>query len=149
MVAVIRHGDGFRESLGLVVDPARADWVHVSPVAFRLRAHFRIAVALRGGGLKKFGFLGHRQPQRVVGSERSHLQRLNGELQVVRRAGRRSKMQHRIHGPGDLDVFRNVLLGETKSGIRKQVRNIRISAGDEVVHAKDVPALFDEVIAKM
>ncbi len=58
-------------------------------------------------------------------------------------------MQHGVHGPGDFDEFRNVLLGEVEPRIRKQVRNIRIGAGDQIVQAKNVPALFDEVIAKM
>ena len=50
MMAVIRHGHGLGETLGLVVDAPDANRVHVSPVALGLGTHLRVAVALRRAG---------------------------------------------------------------------------------------------------
>ena len=58
-------------------------------------------------------------------------------------------MQHRVHGARYIDVFRDVLVGNLEPGVREQVGDIRISAGDQIVEAKHLPALLDEEIAKM
>ena len=46
VIAVVGHCCRLGESLGLVIHRARADWVHIAPVALRLRMHRRVAVAL-------------------------------------------------------------------------------------------------------
>ena len=99
MVAVVGHGDGLGEALGFVVDAARADGVHVSPVGFRLRAYLGIAIAFRRRGLHEPGFLGHGQPQRIVRAERPDLQRLDREFQVIGRAGGRCEVHHGVYRP--------------------------------------------------
>ena len=48
VVAVVGHRHRFGEALGLVVDAARADRVHVAPVGLLLRMLERIAVHLGG-----------------------------------------------------------------------------------------------------
>ena len=48
--AVVGHGHGFGEALGLVVHAARAHRVDVAPVVLPLRVDQRIAVDLGGGG---------------------------------------------------------------------------------------------------
>ena len=42
MVAMIRHGHGFRKAFGFVVDAAIAGGIHFSPAGFRLRLPFYI-----------------------------------------------------------------------------------------------------------
>ena len=46
LLAVVGHRQRLGVALGLVVDAARADRVHVAPVGLRLRVHLRIAVDL-------------------------------------------------------------------------------------------------------
>ena len=97
MVAVVRHGDRFGEPLCFVVDAARADRIHVAPVAFRLRAHVRIAVTFRRGRHQKFRFFRESQAQAVVRAERADLQSLNGKFQVIGRACGRREMQNGVN----------------------------------------------------
>ena len=58
-------------------------------------------------------------------------------------------MQHGFYRAGDFDVARNIVTDKTEFGIRKQVRDICVRAGDEVVHAEHVPAAFDQQVAEM
>ncbi len=55
---VVGHRHRLGEALGLVVDAARADRIHVAPVALRLRMHERIAVHLGGRGQEEPRALG-------------------------------------------------------------------------------------------
>ena len=61
--AVVGHGHGLREALGLVVDAARAHRVHVAPVVLALRVDEGIAVDLGGGGEQEARLLGLGQAQ--------------------------------------------------------------------------------------
>ena len=58
-------------------------------------------------------------------------------------------MQDGVDGAGDFDVTRDVLAHESEFRMRKQMSDVRVAAGDEVVHAENVPASFEEQIAKM
>ena len=53
----VSHGQGFAETLRLVVDPPGADRIYVAPIAFRLGMDERVAVALRCGGQEEPGVL--------------------------------------------------------------------------------------------
>ena len=66
LLAVVRHRQRLGVPLRLVVDPARADRVDVTPVGLGLRVHLRIAVDLAGRGEQEAGALPLRQPERVV-----------------------------------------------------------------------------------
>ena len=48
MLAAVGHGQGLRESLGFIVDPARTDRVDMAPVGFRLRMHLGIPIHFGG-----------------------------------------------------------------------------------------------------
>ena len=41
------------------------------------------------------------------------------------------------------------MMDKPKTRVRNQVGDIRFGASDEIVQAEDVPALFDQVIAKV
>ena len=56
--------------------------------------------------------------------KRTHLQRLNGDLQVVDRAGRRGEMQDVVQGPAHVDEFRDVLVDEAEIRKRQQVVDV-------------------------
>ncbi len=85
VVAVVGHGDGLGKALGLVVHAPRPHRVDVAPVVLALRVDEGVAVGLRGRGEQEAGALGFREPERLVGAERAHLEGLNGQLQVVDR----------------------------------------------------------------
>ena len=88
MVAVVGHGDGFRETLGFIIDTARSNGVHIAPVVFGLRMDERVAIALGSRGEDEGGAFILGQTERVVRSERADFQRRNRDAQVVDRAGR-------------------------------------------------------------
>ena len=63
VLAVVGHGHGFGEALGLVINAARADGVDVAPVGLRLGMDERVAVALGGGGEEEGGLFGLGRPR--------------------------------------------------------------------------------------
>ena len=75
--AVVGERQCLGVALGLVVDTAGADRVDVTPVGLGLGMHLRVAVHLGGRGQQEPRLLGQCQPQRVVGTERPDLQRLD------------------------------------------------------------------------
>ena len=80
---MIGHDHGLGEALGLVVNPARADGIHVAPIVLALRMDEGIAVDLGGGGEQDPRLLGLGHAERVVGAQAADLEGLNGQLQVV------------------------------------------------------------------
>ncbi len=90
---MIRHGHGFGETLGLIVNAARTDRVDVAPVILLLRMHQRIAVTFGGRRQNEGRLLVLGQAERVVRSEGADLESRNRQLQVIDRAGRRREME--------------------------------------------------------
>src|SRR5437868_13899942 len=107
MIAVIGHGDGFREALGLIVDTARSDSIDATPILFTLRRNFRIAVAFAGRREKKLGLFRERQSQGIMRAQGTHFEGLDGQLQVIHWACGRSKMEYVVHWSRDVDVLGN------------------------------------------
>ena len=87
VVAVVGHGHGLGEALGLVVAAAGADRVDVAPVVLALGMDLGVAVDLGGAGQQEAGVLGLGQAERVVRAERADLERRDRVRQVVDRAG--------------------------------------------------------------
>jgi hypothetical protein len=52
-------------ALAFVVPRARADGIHLAPVAFRLRMHFQVAIDRTGGRLKDLRTGAFGQPQHI------------------------------------------------------------------------------------
>src|SRR5579863_1564294 len=71
VVTVIGHSDGFGEALGLVINSARANLIHMAPIRFRLRADFGIAITFRSGGQKKSCLLGECQAKGVMRAKKA------------------------------------------------------------------------------
>src|SRR5680860_673977 len=107
MEAMISHSHRLGKAFCLVVNAPWTDGIYMSPVALRLRVHLWIAVDLGGRCQQEAGALCLREPQRLVGTERTHLQRLNGKLEVVYRAGRAGEVQDSIQIPLHIDVVGN------------------------------------------
>ena len=93
VVAVIGHGDGLGEPLGLVVAAAGADRVDVAPVVFALGVDLGVAVDLGRARQQEPGILGLGQPQGVVRAQRADLERGDRVSQVIDGAGRAGEME--------------------------------------------------------
>ena len=59
---MVRHGERLGVALCFVVDPARADRIHVAPVRLGLRVDLRVAVDLARGGEQEPGRLNLASP---------------------------------------------------------------------------------------
>src|SRR5712671_1727434 len=149
MIAVIRHGHGFRIAFSFVVHSPRSDGVYMSPVSFWLGRDFRIAVAFARGSQEKFGLFSQRESKSIMSTESAHLQRLDGHLQVIHGARGRGKMENVIDRPRNVYVVGNVRARESKTRIFVQVADVGVRAGYEVIERQNVPALGDQPVAKM
>jgi hypothetical protein len=72
---MVCHRDRLGETFRFIVNAARADRVHVSPVILFLRMLERIAVNFRGRRENEHGFFILGQPKRVVRAERADFER--------------------------------------------------------------------------
>ena len=149
MVSVIGHRHGFGKPLRLVIDTARPDRVHVAPIRLRLRMDERIAIHFAGAGDEEARPLGQRNPERVVRAERPDLQRLDRELEIVHRAGRRRKVEHPVEFAGHLGVIRDVFLHEGEPRFVREVRQVVAVPRDEVVEPDDRVAVRKKAIREM
>ena len=146
---VVGHGHGFLESFGFVVHATRPHGVDVPPILFVLGMDLGVAVNLACGRDGDARTLGFGQPQAPVHPERPHLQRLNGDFQVVDRAGRRGKMQDVMQGAAHVDELRHVLMDEAEIRKRQQVVDVAHVPRDEVVHGNDLKPFLHETVAQV
>ncbi len=130
---MIGHGHGLGVTLGLVIDAARPDRVHMTPVCFRLRRNFGIAIAFAGGSEEEFGVFGEREAECVVRAQRSDLKCLNGHFQIIDGAGRGSEVQHVIKRTSNVDVIGDVGARDAKARVLLEMGDIRVHAGNQVI----------------
>ena len=97
--AVVGHGERLAVTLGLVVNRARTNRIHVAPVLFRLRMHGRITVAFRRGRVQKTRAVALCQAQHVFRARRPYAQGLDGQPHVLGRTSRRGHVVDKIHRP--------------------------------------------------
>ena len=134
-------------ALALVVAAARADRVHVAPVALGLRVHLGIAVHLGRRRLQDARLHALGEAQHVDRAVHARLRRLHRvELVVDRRGGARQ-----VEDLVDLDVERerHVVAHQLEARVAQEVRDVALGPREEVVDAKDVVAALDEPFAKM
>ncbi len=149
MVPVVRHGHRLGEALRLVVDAPEADGVHVPPVRLGLGVDEGIAVDLGGGGQEEAGTLLLGDAQGVVGPQAPHLQRLDGELQIVHRARRRSEVEDAVYVLVDEEGLGDVVLDEPETLEALQERRVVPGAGDEVVDTDDLVVVGEEALGEV
>jgi hypothetical protein len=146
---MVGHGHGFLKTFGFVINAAGADGVDVPPIFFRLGVDTRIAIDLRGRGDEDAGAFGFGETQTVVGPERAYFKGLNGDLQIVDRAGGGSEVEDESYVAGNVDKFAYVVVVEFKMLQPEKVLDIPEVTGDEVVHSDNVKSFADETIAEM
>src|SRR5207248_1852570 len=125
--------DCLGEPLGLVVATSYSNWIYVAPILFLLRMDGRIAIDLAGARQEVTRLLQLRQPQHVVRSQRTHLQRRNRVPQVIDRTGRRREVQNVVQRPVNLQRVRNVMANEREAVVAAQVFQVGQAAGDQVI----------------
>src|SRR4051812_26124045 len=103
LLVVVGHRQRLGVALGLVVDPARPDGVHVPPVALRLRVHLRVAVHLARRRDQEARTLELREAERVVRAIRADLQRVQRHPQVVLRRRQRGEVVDEVDALVALD----------------------------------------------
>ena len=137
LLAVVRHRERLGVALRFVVDPAGADRVHVAPVRLGLRVHLRVAVDLARGGEQEPGTLDLGQPEHVVRPVGAHLERVEGQAQVVDGARRAGEVKDHVHGLLEKEWLGEVVLNEPKIRTIPDVLNVLERAGIEVVNTDD------------
>ena len=148
LLAVVGHRQGLGVALGLVVDAARADRVHVAPVALGLRVDLRVAVDLGGRGDQEAGAVQLREPQRVVRAVGADLQRLQRQPQVVDRRRRGGEVVDEVDGLVDEEGLDDVRV-DVPELRAADVLDVRERAGLEVVDADDAIASRQQLVADM
>jgi hypothetical protein len=109
----------------------------------------RVAVDLRGRSEEEAGLLRHREPERVVGPERTDLEGLDRKLQVVDGRGGGGEVEDRVERPFHRDELRHVVPDEPEPFLSLEVRDVAQVPGHEVVHGEDLVALGQEPVAEV
>ena len=109
----------------------------------------RIPVDLRRRREQKSGVLGHGEPEGLMGAKRAHFERLNRQLEVVDRACRAREMEYAVERALDLDVARDVLIGEAEASVSREMREVIGVAGDVVVHSQHIVPKCQESVDQM
>src|SRR4029077_19737939 len=92
---------------------------------------------------------GLREPEGLVRPQRSDLQRLYRQLQVVDGARGAGEMEHALERSLDLDEVRDVVKNELKVGVTLEVLEVGLVPGAEVVHADDAVAQREQSVTQM
>src|SRR5437762_2828252 len=90
-----------------------------------------------------------RQTERFMCPERSNLQRLNWQFQVVNRAGWRREVPDIIHGAIEKNKLGHILLDEAKVPVPSQVRDVVHAASDEIVNRNNLMAPPQQQVHQM
>ncbi len=149
MGAVVRHRHRLGEALGLVVDPTRADRIDIAPIALSLGVHLRVPVDFRSRRKQVRRTLGLCETQRVVGAERADLEGLNRHLEVVARRRRACEVEHGIDVARDPDIVRDVMFHEREAGQSKQVLDVGVVPGREVVDGDNLVATTEQLVGEV
>ena len=89
------------------------------------------------------------RPKRLVRAERTDLQRLDRDFQIINRAGGRGEMPDVIHRPIQENKFGDVLLDEFEIRVAAQVRDVVHRARDEIINADDLVPARQQQVAQM
>ena len=84
-----------------------------------------------------------------MSAEGTDFQSLDGNLQIIDRAGGRGKMPDIIDRYVEENKFRDVLLDEFEIGIAPQVGDVIDRSSDEIVDRNDLVTARDQQITKM
>ena len=142
--AMVRHGHGLGKALGLVVHAADANGVDVAEVLLGLGMHQGVAIDFRSGGQQELGLFGHSQPQGLVRAQRAYLEDVDTQPLKVGRASRAGEVQDEVERAIYVDVVGDIVLNKLESRMAEQMGDVLGPAREEVVHADDFAAFFQQ-----
>ena len=147
VLAVVVEEQRLRAALALVVARSRADRVYAAPVVLALGVHLRVAVHLAGRGLENLRLDALGEAEHVDRAVHAGLGRLNRIELVVDRRGRARQVVDLI----DLYVQRkrDVVAQQLEAGMLRQLGDVALGPGVEIVHAQDVAALGRQPLAQV
>jgi len=147
VLPVVVEAEGLGGALALVVARAHAVAVHVAPVLLGLRRDVRVAVDLRRRCLQYPGLDALGEAEHVHRADDRRLHRLHRVVLVVHRRRRARHVVDLV----DLDekLLGHVVADDLKVGLVKQVLDVGLLRGEEVVERDDVVALVDEAAAQV
>lgn len=147
VLTVVGKKQGFGAAFALVVAGAQANGIDVAPVRFWLGVHGGVAVDLAGRGLKDFGPDPFGQAEHVDGAMHAGLGGLHRIELVVNGRGWAGQVVDFVH----FKVQRksDVVADDFKAWIAKQVRDVLLGAGEEIVHADDLVSFTEKPFAKV
>ncbi len=119
-----------------------------APVVLALGVDQRVAVDFRGRGEQEPGAARLGEPERLVGAERAHLERLDGELEVIDGRGGTGEVQHVVERAVDDDEVGHVVLDEQEPGVA-EMGDVVQRPGDEAVHADHLAAARQQEVAEV
>src|SRR2546426_4991074 len=90
-----------------------------------------------------------REAEGLMGAERSHLERLDGQFQVVHRAGRAREVEHALEWPLHFDEVGHVVEGELEVRVALEMLEVGSVPGDEVVHPDHPVAQREQPVEEM
>src|SRR5205809_7208315 len=90
-----------------------------------------------------------REAEGLMGGERSHLQRLDGQFQVVDRDRGTREVEHALEWPLHLDEVGHVVQDQLEVRVALQMVEVRSVPGDEVVHPDHPVAQREQPVAEM
>ena len=134
-------------ALALVVARARADGVHVAPIAFRLRVHRGVAVDLAGGRLEDLGPRALGEAEHVDGADHAGLGGLHGVALVMDGRCRAGEVVDLVHL--DEQRERHIVPHQLEIAVVVQVRDVARRSREEIVHAQHVAPGVQQAFAKM
>ena len=134
-------------ALAFVIAGARADWIDVAPIVFRLRVHARIAIDFGCRRLEDFCAKALGEAEHVDRAMHRRLRRLHRVVLVVDRAGGAGEIPDLV----DFHEQRegHVMAQEFKLRIAVQVRDVALLAGEEVIDAQHFLPAVQEAVAQV
>jgi hypothetical protein len=146
-LAVVIHHERLGHPLAFVVARARADRVHVAPVALRLRVHVGITVDLGGGGLEDAGPDAPGQGQHVERADHVGLDGLDRVVLVVNRGGRTGEV---VDLPDrEQERLAYIVTQQLEPAGVQQVADVVAPPREEVVQTDDFVTLGDQTLTEM
>ncbi len=148
LLAVVRHRHRFGVALGLVVDAARADRVHVPPVRLGLRMDLGVAVDLARRREQEACTLPLREAECVMRAVRARLQRVERHPQVVDRAREGGEVVDEVERLVDGDRLDDVVMHEEERVV-PEMCDVLERRGLQVVEAEHAMAALEKRLAKV
>ena len=147
VLAVIVEEQGLGAALAFIIAGPGPDRVDIPPIVLGLGMDGRVAVDLRGGGLKDPALQPLGKAQHVDGAMHARFGRLHGVVLVVDRGGRAGEIIDLVH----LEIERkgDIVTDELEARVADQMLDIALGAGEEIVDAKNIVPVGEEPVTEM